>query len=204
LLLALNLCLQLALKLSLAGALLSLKAGDLTVDRAEQSLALPELLLHRSAFRGAFGDDLGLLGMRVLQPGAVFLDGAPELDDLGQHSRVLVGDAVGGVDAVDHVVEARRADDHVDRGTLVPGGVEGDEPGRERLLGPQEARLRDGELVRVVPQVALDLLQPDVREVVRLDRFLDARVELVVLTEHVLRLGLLRADRGVAKRRGCD
>jgi hypothetical protein len=53
----------------------------------------------------------------------------------------------------------------------------------------------------VALQVALDLLQVDGRRVVGLDGALEARVDPLDLRQDALRLGLLRRDSGIRRRR---
>jgi len=63
-----------------------------------------------------------------------------------------------------------------------------------------QVRARDRELVAVLALVALDAGELDVREVVRLDRPLEARVDLLDLGEDARRLRLFRIDaRGVGR-----
>src|SRR5919204_2309742 len=126
-----------------------------------------------------------------------------ERRDLPRHLRVLAGDAVDGLDPVQEVVEAARAEEHLERRVLVVRGVDGDDPSRQRRLGVPEARLRDAELEAGALLVALDAGELDVRRVVRLDRLLEVDVEAIDLCEDLPRLALLRRDRGVGGRRAC-
>ena len=63
-----------------------------------------------------------------------------------------------------------------------------------------EALLRHHERVGVVLQVVPDPGELDVGEVVGLDRALQARVELLDLRHHALRLGLLGGDAWISGR----
>jgi hypothetical protein len=65
----------------------------------------------------------------------------------------------------------------------------------------REVGAGDSELEPVPLQVALDPVELDVREVVRLDRVLEARVDLLDLAENLLRLRLLGRDRARIRRR---
>ena len=71
--------------------------------------------------------------------------------------------------------------------------------------------LRDPEVVGVGREVVLDVRELDVREVVSLDRTLQARIELLDLRHHALRLRSLRGDRVCGsgprsgrRERGCE
>src|SRR5437762_9355760 len=57
-----------------------------------------------------------------------------------------------------------------------------------------EAPLRDREAARVQREIVLDVRELHVREVVRLDRALEARVQLLDLAEHALGLRLFRLN----------
>ena len=67
-----------------------------------------------------------------------------------------------------------------------------------------EVRLRQAKLQLVVTKIRLDAGQPLVREVVRVDRMLEVRVERLDLAEHRLGLCLLPGNRprGGKRRRG--
>ena len=80
-------------------------------------------------------------------------------------------------------------------GVLVAGGVHLDEALGEHLPGTRQIPAREPELELVLPQVALDLAELLVREVVRVDRPLEVRVEPLDLSKDALRLRLLRRDR---------
>jgi hypothetical protein len=126
----------------------------------------------------------------------------PERLDLAGDPRVLVGDAVDGLDPAQQVVQARCAEDDVERRGGRAGRVDGDEAPRERLLRVRVVRARDGEGVTVPLQVALDLLQLVGRGVVGLDRALEARVDLLDLPQDPIGLGFLRRNRpGIRGRR---
>ena len=118
-------------------------------------------------------------------------------DDL----RVQLRDAVRGVDPVDHVVEALRAEDHLERRGL-SRRVERHEPLRDRALARLQVAAWRCAARAVLAQVALDLRELDVREVVLRPRS-SSESESSDLTHDLLRLGLLRRDRGVGKRRDC-
>ena len=172
---------------------------DLALDRAEQRLTLPELALDRGAGGIPFGDELHLLAARVLEAPLPLLHLPAEVCDLAQDERVLLPDAVDGVHAAEHVVEARGAEQHREAGILAFGGVEVDQPRRELPLCPLQALLGDDEGVRVGGKIVLDSCQLDVGEVVGLDRPLQARVELLDLAEDALRLSAFGRDCGIRK-----
>jgi hypothetical protein len=62
-------------------------------------------------------------------------------------------------------------------------------------LGGIEALLGHHEVARVRVQVGVDLVELDVRVVVRLDRLLELDVRLVNLRQHGLSLGAFRLNR---------
>jgi hypothetical protein len=66
----------------------------------------------------------------------------------------------------------------------------------ERLLRARQVAPRDFQLEAVPAQVVLDASELDVREVVRLDRFLQAGVESLELAHHLLGLSFLLRDGG--------
>ena len=79
--------------------------------------------------------------------------------------------------------------------------VQRHEPLRERRLRTLQAPARDAEVTRVRDHVRLDPLEPEVRQVVRLDRVRELRVDLPDLVQDVLGLSPLLADGGVGGRR---
>jgi hypothetical protein len=107
----------------------------------------------------------------------------------------LTRSRVDRFDAVEKVLKARRPEQHCERGVVLARRVRGDEPGRERLLRATEVGTRDDELVPVLALVVLDLREPDVREVVRLDGRAELCVDLLDLPQNLPRLRLLRRDR---------
>ena len=122
--------------------------------------------------------------------------------DLSENLSVLRGDPVGRVEAVDKIVEARRAEQHLQGVALPVRRVERDEPRRERRLRVAQALLCDLELRVVRLEVGSDPVQLHRRQVISLDHTLEARVELLDLAHDTLRLGLLRCDRRVPDSRG--
>jgi len=193
----------LPLELRLTSLLCGLHPCDLVLDRSGEPLALGELTLDRALLRGALGDDLGLpraIGTE-LNPALAYL--VAELPDVVQHLRVLPADALGHVETVEQVVEALRAEDHLDGAARVTVDVERTQPFRDVHLRCAEARPRDPEMPAVRLQVGVDLRELDVREVVRLRRMPEARVEGTDLRQHRLRLLALRRNGGVGRRRAC-
>ena len=86
------------------------------------------------------------------------------------------------------------------RAARIAVDVEGAQPLRDVRLRDAEARSGDHEMATVRLQVGIDLVELDVREVVRLDRMREARVHLLDLAEDRLRLLALGADRRVGRR----
>src|SRR5207248_9844880 len=107
--------LELAPKLGLALGLLGLQLLDLPLDRGEKRPAGRELALDRRARGGALAHERDGLGLCALQPGLARLDEVVERDDFAQNLAVLRRDPVDGVEAVDEIVEARGAEDDLDR-----------------------------------------------------------------------------------------
>ena len=94
-------------ELRLAAGLLGLELGDLALDRAEQLLALRQAGLDLLLRGGALGDDLLLPDVGRAQLDGTRGDDVLEPLDLGEHLRVLRGDAVHRLDSVQEVVQAR-------------------------------------------------------------------------------------------------
>ena len=160
-------------KLRLPARLLGLQLLDLALDPGEHLLALGELALDRLLLARALGHDLGLPLARRLQPLAALLDLLAELPDVPEHLRVLVADALHHVETAEQVVEVLRAEEDLDRAAAVAVDVQRAQPLRDVRLSGVEALLRDHEMARVRVQVGVDLVELDVRVVVRLDRLLE-------------------------------
>ena len=184
----------------------SLQAGDLILDRGEQSLALCELALDRAALRRLVGDDLDLSLLGALEPPLALDRLCAEALDLPEHARVLRGNAIDGVDPVEQVVDRLGREDDLERAAAAAALVERDEARRQVRLSGLETRSRDRQMVGVRPQLTLDPVELDVREVVRLDRKRQLPVDLLDLGEDALRLGLLRRDGRIGGRgsHGCQ
>ena len=176
-----------------------LEAGDLTLDRREQPLALGELPLDRPPLVGLVGDDLGLRRASAVETNLPLLDLAAEVLHLTQDARVLVRHPFDRVHPVEQVVERFRAEQHLESVPLAAVDVERDEPCRKVGLSTAQARLRDSQMARVRLQVGVDLVELDVGEVVRLDRMRELPVDRLDLFEHVLGLRLLRLDVRVSR-----
>ncbi len=130
-------------------------------------------------------------------------DGRLEGLDLLDHLRVERRDLVLRVDAVQHLDEAARTEDHLERRALALR-VERDDPACDRLLAPREVVLRDAEGTPVLLDLGLDVLELQVREVQPLVGGTEARIEAAELAEHLSRLGLLGRDRGRRSRESRD
>ena len=115
-----------------------------------------------------------------------------------QHLCVLLGDTIDRVEPVDHVLEARAAQEDLERGRRV-AHVQVAQPARESALGNLEVPAGDAHLAVVRPQVGLDRVKLDRGGVVRLDRLPELRVERLDVREHPLSLGPLVFD-GVGQR----
>jgi hypothetical protein len=96
-------------ELLLLGSLGGLHLRDLILDRAQKLLPLGQLALDLVALRRQIADDARLLGAGSRQPRLALLDLGLEALDFVDDARVLVGQAVDGVNPVEEVVEARGA-----------------------------------------------------------------------------------------------
>ena len=163
---------------------------------------LADLRLDRLLRCGTRGDDARLLCVLGLELGAGACDVGAEVLDLREDRRVLGGDRLRAVDARDHVVEALRTEDHLERGLLVRR-VERDEALRDRALARAQVVLRDAELHAVLLQVVLDLRELCGGSVVLRPRALERVRELLELRLDLLGLGALGGDRWVRKGRDC-
>jgi len=128
-----------------------------------------------------------------------------EAYDLVHDGDVLTRDRLHGLDAIDEILDARRAEHDAERGLLVARRVDRDEPLHERPLRLHEVRARCAQTDLVDLQVVLDLVQLHRRHLVAAACALETCVELVDLRRDALRLGSLAADGGVAgSRAGYD
>ena len=123
------------------------------------------------------------------------LDLLAELHHVSEHLRVLIADALHHVEAAEEVVEVLRSEEDLDGAAAVTVHVQRPQAIGDVRLGRVEALLRDDEMVRVRVQVGVDLIELDVRVVVRLDRLLELDVGLLDLGQHRLCLGPFRLDR---------
>jgi hypothetical protein len=114
------------------------------VNSREELAARGELALDVAALRRAGGDDLLLRGVRVLELRLVALDLCLEHVHLVRDLRILVRDAVDGVDAAEEIVEARCAEDDVQRRGGARRGIDRDEPIGKRALRVPVVRAGDG------------------------------------------------------------
>jgi hypothetical protein len=121
---------------------------------------------------------------------------------LRENPRIERRDALRAVHASDHVVEAARTKDDLERRCLIRR-VERDEPLGDDDLAALQVVLREMELVPVLAQVALDLRQLLRRCVVLRPRALQRVGKLLQLPDRQLSLCALRRNRGVGKRRDC-
>ncbi len=184
--------------------LLRAELCDLALDRGEELAPLSELALDVRLLGGEARDELSLLGVLGGELVLLCAHELAERDHLAEHLGVLVGDAVDGVEVAQEVVEALRAEEHVERRVLLVGRVERDEPRRQHLLRAPEVVARDVEVVAVHLLVVLDLAELVLGAVVRLDLLPELLVDLVDLGEHGLGLRLLRADRRIGGRCAYD
>ena len=124
-----------------------------------------------------------------------------EPDDLLHDGDVLRRDRLHRLDAVDEIVDTRRAEKDGERRLVVAPRVDGHEPLRERLLRDDEIRACDVQPDAIDLEVVLDAGELERRRLVRRSRTLEARVQLLDLRLHLPGFGLLGADRGVRRRR---
>ena len=193
----------------LGGALLRLELGNLGADGVVEAMLRGELRIDRVLRGRALGNEATGGASRVVQELPVAGDRALVRRDLLDERRVLVRDRVLGLEAVDEVIEALRAEDHGEGRLAVLRRVDRDEPLGERLLRGSEVAARDAERLLVDREFLLEELQLRGGLLIAAARDLRSRVELLELPENALRLGLLRRHRPRARgcgsrRRNCD
>ena len=180
---------------SLASLLLRPHLRDLVLDGREELVLLRDLRLDRLLLRCLLGDDPRLVGARLLEVLATCLDLLAVLLDRVQDPRVLARDALDRVEPGDDVVEALRAEDHLERRVALAVDVEVAEALLDALLRDDEALPGGREVLRVRHEVGVDAIELDVRVVPRLDRRLELVVHALDLGDDRLGLGTLRLDR---------
>ena len=191
-------------ELRLPRALGSLHAIDLRLDGCHEPLPLGQLALDRALLRCAIGDHLRLPRAVGAELGTTRLHLVAEPAHVLQDLCVLSTDPLCHVEAIEEVVEALRAEDHLDRAGGVAVDVERAQTLGDVPLRSDEARPGDHEVPAVRLEVRVDLAELDVREVVRLRRMPELRIELLDLREDSLRLCPLRRDRRVRRGRPGD
>ncbi len=92
---------------------------DLALDGREQAILLGQLRLDRLLLRRLLGHDLRLAGVRLLEFGTPRLDFLAVALDRAEDLRVLTRHALDGVEPGNDVVEARRSEDHLERGVTL-------------------------------------------------------------------------------------
>ena len=119
---------------------------DLGADGLQQPVALRELRLDRVLLCETLRDDLLLLGLRAMQARGLARDVRAERRDVADDGAALIVDAVDGVDAIEQIVETRRAEQHLDRSVRIARRVHAQRLTRERSLRALEVDARDAEL----------------------------------------------------------
>ncbi len=135
----------------------SLETADLAADRPQQALTLGQLALDGGLLGRTLGHEPSLLDVRVLQASAPRANGDAERLHLSKHLGALVGDASRGIEPLDQIFDARRADQHLEPGAVAPRRVELDEPELESGLRATQVALRQLELPAILLEIALDL-----------------------------------------------
>ena len=139
---------------------------------------------------------LACKGARELR--ALLLNRAAPLLDAAEHPVVVRTDAVGRVEPLEQVAHAAGAEEDLHGRLAAAGRVQRHGSLGERPLRAAEAALREPQHPGVAAPVVRDLVELDVREVVRLSRPGDLHVDRADLLEHARGLGLLARDvRGV-------
>ncbi len=178
-------------ELGLSRLLGRLHLRDLALDRRQQLPPLGELALDRRLLGRTLGDEPRLLDVRRLEARSALLDGPPVGLHLRQDLGALVRDAVHRVDPRDQLVDRARAEQYLEPVVLArPRCTSGRARSESICLRTRQILAREPELELVLPQVALDLAELLVGEVVRVDRPLEVRVEPLDLSEDALRLRL--------------
>ena len=142
------------------------------MQRRQQRVLLRDPAFDRPLLGRERRDELVLLPLGAGELSPASLQGGPEVPDLPDDTRVERRDALRGVEARHHVVEAPRAEDHLERRALA-GLVERDEPLRHRALAGREVVARDAALLAVLAHVLLDVSELELRQVVALNRRLE-------------------------------
>ena len=178
----------------LAARLLLLQLLDLVANGPEELLPFREPGLDLTLGGSPGGDDLLLARASTLQPLAANRDLGAEPLDLLQHLSVLLGHAVDRVEPVDEVLEARAAQEDLERRHRVPADVEVAQPARQTALGDLEVAAGDAHLAVIRAQVGLDRIELDRGGVVRLDGLSELCVERLDVGQHLLGFGPLVLD----------
>jgi hypothetical protein len=190
------------LGLSLERELTRLLGGDhprdLALDRRVQPLLAGELRADARLRRRSRRDESPLRYVLADERMLVRRHRLLEADDLVHHRDVLVRDRLHRLDAVDEILDARRAEDDAERRLILARRVDRDETRHQCPLRPLEVRTRRLQCDLVDEQVVLDLTELHRRHLVAVARALEIRVELLDLSGDALRLRALRADGRVA------
>ena len=88
---------------------------DLGAYGLQQPIPLRELRLDRVLLGETLRDDLLLLVLRVVETRGLLRNARAERRDVTDDGTALIADAVDGVDAIEQVVETRRAEEYLDR-----------------------------------------------------------------------------------------
>ena len=184
---------------------------DLGANRLQQPVALCELRLDRVLLGETLRDDLLLLVLRVVQTRGLTRDVRAERRHIADDRALLVVDAIDGVDAIQQIVETRRAEENFDRSVRIARRVNAQRLTCERDLRLLQVDACDAELEARALQVLADAPELHVREVPTLDSSRDLCLDAADLGDDALRLCLLGCDgsglrgrcRGDAES-GCD
>jgi hypothetical protein len=189
----------------LPAPLFGLELRDLVLDGRVQRLTCGELLLDGSAPRRALRDDAPLIASGAFELAPAALDLRFEAPHLRGDAGILVGDAVGVIDPIEKIRQARGTEEDVHRiglgrrvelhespGGTIPGALQ---------IGPRHA-----EALPVRVQLSLDPLEPERGTVPRVDGAVELHVDGLDLREDDLcllaaGLNLPRLGRGAADQR---
>ena len=138
---------------SLPPLLLGAHLRDLVLDGREQAVLLRDRDSIDCFCAACSATTSRLVGARLLEVRAPRLDLLAVLLDRPEDLRVLAGDALDRVEPRDDVVEARRAEEHLERGVALAVDVQVAEPLLDALLRDDEALPRGDEVLRVRREV---------------------------------------------------
>src|SRR5262249_35111492 len=167
---------------------------DLGADRAQQLVALRELPFDRVLLGEALRDDLLLFGLCVREPGLFPSDGTAERLHVADDRAALVVHTIDGVEAVQEIVETRRAENNLESRVRIARRVVLDRLTCKRGLRVLQVHTCDAELETRALEVVADTRKLHVRQVPALDRGRELCLDRADLRDDALCFCFLRSD----------